>query len=199
MSHDLGTYTASLAVFKSLTGKSIDNITYVPDNVTTHEKIVAIESVNNAIENKYEVTQSEYEDTLDFYQLIDLKVLGKGYYNSQDPEPKHYEGSTPITSPEGAWVNKYLLTDKFTREELPVGTILILTSGYAYRPEGWINAARNQTRPDEVTAEKVVIDEAWWGDYTERAFNLNANGKPTITDDNYDDIANCLKIYVPKF
>ena len=202
LSHDFGTYTASLAVVQALTGLSIENVSYAPSGVFDIEKGIAIESVCNALSTPYAVTQSTYDDRSDYYDQIDIGVLGLGYYNSTDvPNADgvlvHYVGSTPETST-GAWVDNYLLTKKFSREDLPVGTIIELESGYAYRPEGWIDAARNTTRPAEVTASRVVVDEEWWGDYTERAFNINANGKPAITDANYDLIASALKIYVPK-
>lgn len=202
LSHDFGTYTASLAVVQALTGISIENVSYVPSGVFGVEKNIAIESAKKALTNPYAITQSEYDDRSDYYDQIDIGVLGLGYYNSTDaPNAEgvlvHYVGSTPETS-SGVWVNKYLLTKKFSREELPIGTIIELESGYAYRPEGWIDAARNTTRPAEVTSSRVVVDEAWWGEYTERAFNINANGKPVITDANYDLIASALKIYVPK-
>ena len=202
LSHDFGTYTASLAVVQALTGISIENVSYVPSGVFGVEKNIAIESAKKALTNPYAITQSEYDDRSDYYDQIDIGVLGLGYYNSTDaPNAEgvlvHYVGSTPETS-SGVWVNKYLLTKKFSREELPIGTIIELESGYAYRPEGWIDAARNTTRPADVTSSRVVVDEAWWGEYTERAFNINANGKPVITDANYDLIASALKIYVPK-
>lgn len=56
-----GRYIASLAFFASLTGVSVDNIEWTPDDVNEYEKAVAIESVNNALKTPYSVTNSTVE------------------------------------------------------------------------------------------------------------------------------------------
>lgn len=206
LSHDIGTYTAGLTVVQALTGLSAEDVDYRPNEgeyvVSEVQQRIAIESATNALKTPYAVTSSYYTEQKDGYEQIDIGILGLGYYNSCDAPNAdgvlvHYVGSTPETS-NGAWVDNFLLTKKFSREELPVGTIIEIASGYTYRPEGWINGARNTSRPGEVSTAQIIIDEEWWGDYTERAFNINANGKPSITDANYDAIASALKIYVPK-
>ncbi len=53
-----GRYIAALAFFKSITGVSVDNINWNPEETTEYEKSVAIESVNNAIKTPYSVTKS---------------------------------------------------------------------------------------------------------------------------------------------
>ncbi len=53
-----GRYIAALAFFKSLTGASVDNIEWKPEETTEYEKSVAIESVNNAMQTPYSVTKS---------------------------------------------------------------------------------------------------------------------------------------------
>ena len=53
-----GRYIAALAFLKSLTGISIDNIEWKPEETTDYEYQVAIESVNNAMKTPYSVTKS---------------------------------------------------------------------------------------------------------------------------------------------
>jgi hypothetical protein len=59
MSIPLGRYIAALTWGRVLTGKSVENIAYAPEGVSEQEKAVAIESVENAVKNPFEVTQSK--------------------------------------------------------------------------------------------------------------------------------------------
>ncbi len=58
MSTDYGRYLTGLMFFKTITGMSIDDITYVPAGVDGLELSYAIESVNNAYAQPFAVTQS---------------------------------------------------------------------------------------------------------------------------------------------
>ncbi len=60
LTYPYGDFIASLTAIKSLTGISIDNITYTPSGVDAKQKSVAIESANNAFNKPYEVTESAY-------------------------------------------------------------------------------------------------------------------------------------------
>ncbi len=59
LSYGLGRYIAGLTFVKQLTGLSIDNVEFLPNNVAAEQKEVAIEAANNAVENPFEVTESE--------------------------------------------------------------------------------------------------------------------------------------------
>ncbi len=62
LSYDVGRYAAALTWYSVLTGGSIDNITYVPDEypeIKNHMKVIK-ECVNNALNSSYLVTQSKY-------------------------------------------------------------------------------------------------------------------------------------------
>ena len=93
-----------------------------------------------------------------------------------------------------------MATKKFTREELPVGSIIEITVGWQYRPEGWNFAVK---RPDPVTTIRIVIDEDWWGSYIERGFNISmvnhttSSNKP-ITLSTEEVAETIFKIYVPE-
>ena len=66
LGYGLGRYIAGLTFIKTLTGMSIDNISYAPTAdteghtiiISDYEKQVAIESANNAVTNPYSVTAS---------------------------------------------------------------------------------------------------------------------------------------------
>ena len=101
----------------------------------------------------------------------------------------------------GDW-NIYALTNKFTKEQIPVGSVIYIANGWGYRPEGWVNDALNTdaTRPDEVTATYVTVTEEWWGSFTTRAFNLFKleNGDKVDVSSYTASLPNAFKIYVPK-
>lgn len=60
MSYNFGRYMIGLSFIKAVTGLDIDNVTFTSDGVSAQEKAIAIESVNNAAKNPFEITQSEY-------------------------------------------------------------------------------------------------------------------------------------------
>ena len=110
-----------------------------------------------------------------------------------------------IRSEDNDFSKGFITTKKFTREELPVGSIIVIADGWQYRPEGWINGAKNSSsaRPSNMTTHRIVITESWWGNWTERAFNISKVGNTTsspspITEQEKIDFVNStFFIYVP--
>ena len=194
---------------KALTGLSIDNSTTRPDDVDSYELMAIIESVNNAIDKPYEVTKSSYP----------LKKGGKGIDDSENAGviPEGYvqlsatqlgltaasfynsTGTDVWNDTSSRWSSGFMATKKFTREELPVGSIIEITVGWQYRPEGWNFA---ESRQDNVTTVRIIIDEDWWGSYTQRGFNISQIGHSTSSNMpitlTTEEVANTVfKIYVP--
>lgn len=60
LSLDYGRYLAGLMFVKVVTGLSIDNVTYKPDGVDEDQRLIAIESVNNAYAKPFDFTTSQY-------------------------------------------------------------------------------------------------------------------------------------------
>jgi hypothetical protein len=56
LTYDVGRYIAAMSMFCSLTGYTVDDITYVPDGLDEARISIAKDSVRNALANKYEVT-----------------------------------------------------------------------------------------------------------------------------------------------
>ena len=151
------------------------NIDTIFDEAKTHLKIYVPKSMVDEPE-----TQGGY---------IDWEPMENLYYNSLG-------SSIPSTNDGNR--NKFICSKIFTREELPVGTVIEVDEGYQYRPEGWVDLnTKNTVRPDNVTTSRVVIDEAWWGDYNYRAFNLS---KANLTDicTNFEESCTHFRIYVPE-
>ena len=85
----------------------------------------------------------------------------------------------------------------FTREELPIGSIIQIESGYTYRPEGWVGTGGQTSRPEPTTVSKIIVDEGWWGNYDTRAFNINKNGVSDLTGQTAQARL-AFKIWIPK-
>ena len=73
----------------------------------------------------------------------------------------------------------------------------IVDSGYQYRPDGWTGSVKNPNRPGNVTTNIVVVDEAWWGNYVVRGFNIATKTSAAINQIPYEVISH-FRIYVPK-
>ena len=209
LSYGIGRYIAAMTFVKALTGLSIDNSITRPDDVDSYELEAIIESVNNAIKTPYSVTTSSYpvkqggtggDDSANagvipegYVQLTanQMGLTWASFYNTA--------GSSSWEAYNDTWATSFMATKKFTREELPVGSIIEIAVGWQYRPEGWKSTG---TRPDNVTTLRIVIDADWWGSYSERAFNIsmvgNSVNSPKVITVSRDTIANTIfKIIVP--
>ena len=133
------------------------------------------------------------EDIEDPYGLKNKTELTIEFTNGK------YYNSTSSTGVAGDWNIYACTTNRFTREDIPVGSVIYVASGWGYRPEGWVNDAlnTNATRPGEVSATYVVVTEEWWSNYTVRAFNLFKTDKSDISTYT-DSLPTVFKIYVPK-
>ena len=213
LSYDYGRYIASLTFVKALTGISIDGISYKPSGVTDEKVLIAVEAVNNAVANPFTVTSSTYTEepeiiepeiptpeippvvddggieVPDGYRRLTLEEMGW-------QESSYWNGKAFTHKPTEAFSNRYYATvDSFTKDTLPVGSIIILKQGesWQYRPDGW----GSSPRPGNVTTEKVVVTEAWWGNFTNRVFNLSKTTNVAINHFTPEEIYNVLVILVP--
>lgn len=185
LTYDLGRYIAAMSMVKTLCGINLDKVTYAPSGLSKKYIAIAKESVNNAIKTPYEVTESAYKTVVDGMKEINI-TFSQGYFNSN-------LSSEPFTTDNLAKQFKY--TQTFTRETLPVGSIIYI-NGWTYRPEGWINGKNESSRPNPVSTRYVEVTEAWWGDFTERAFNV-FNGSD-CTAQTQSEMESIFKIYIPE-
>ena len=175
MSYDYGRYLTGLLFVKTVTGLSIDGVTYAPSGVDAEEKAIAVESVNNAAAKPFAVTPSAYVEE-------EPEIPEEGYILLQ---PELYKGAFWHPMKEGRYneliydqtnSKQFFATIRFTRETLPVGSIIILSDGWQYRPDGWITDVCQTSREDTIAQSYVVVTEEWWGNYTIRAFNISKVG-----------------------
>lgn len=198
LSEDIGRYMASLTYAYLTTGYDISAVTFVPNGVTESVKNIAIESVKNAIKMPYNVTASVYttepplpdlsatHTLLSNYGYTDL-----GFWNSMDGKGRYYSVITGETNS-----NQWICTRQFTKAELPVGTVIEIAYGYRYRPEGWVGTGQQTSRPNTVTSRRIVIDDAWWGNFDVRAFNVSTITEQDITALT-SQIKSAFKIWLP--
>ena len=126
------------------------------------------------------------------YQVLNLDITYAAYYNSKY-DPNLLYGVLQLNS--NAFF-KVAATQLFEKSDLPTGTVIAVKSGYQYRPEGWADKlTTTAVRPDYVTTSIVTVDDAWWGGFNYRAFNIAHEGEKA--DIAFGD-GNALRIYVPK-
>ena len=187
-----GRYIAAMTFITRLTGLSADEITYKPDGLAEAYVNVAKESVKNALNKPFGVTQSQYATETEATigeRTQTVVTFTQGWYDST--LSNGYELQTGAD-----YLNKFKATQKFTRETLPVGSLIYIASGWKYRPEGWKNGAKIDPRNGNVQTQWIEVTEAWWGEYTERAFNVSTTSSADISGKTQAEMEEVFKIYV---
>ena len=198
MSLDVGRYLTALTYAYTTTGIDITGLNFRPAGVTTAVRDMCVESVLNAVKKPFEVTNSTYTEdpySLDRYtELTDYGWTELGYWNASDPSGKHAQ----VISGDSI-SNRFVCTKKFDKSTLPVGSIIEIAEGYTYRPDGWINAdpTPGTLRPEKCTTYRIIVDDAWWGDFTTRAFNVSKIDNSSLEGVTAQAKA-AFKIYIPK-
>lgn len=123
------------------------------------------------------------------YTNLDYEKIDKAFYNATDKN----NWNTPITN-NATLCAKFFCTKKFTKDELPVGTILKVQEGWQYRPEAWVDDNKQTSRPANVTRSIVVVTETWWSNYIYRAFNVTTDPSASLAG---LDTTGVFEIYLP--
>jgi len=218
MSYDIGRFATALMWARQITGKSIEGVSYTPSGYSyTEEDILAIkEAVDNAHKTPYEVTASKYPGKPGFVEIDSddpaVILAGNGLniedYNKLEITLTHYAyynstGGSALTSQAGGSpatnLNQFAATKIFTKEEIPIGSLILLKRGFQYRPEGWTALnTKTSNRPGNVTAQLVEATKSWWGNWNYRAFNVAKSGNPPLDAAGQAELDNAFFIYVPK-
>ena len=218
MSYDIGRFATALMWARQITGKSIEGVSYTPSGYSyTEEDILAIkEAVDNAHKTPYEVTASKYPGKPGFVEIDSddpaVILAGNGLniedYNKLEITLTHYAyynstGGSALTSQAGGSpatnLNQFAATKIFTKEEIPIGSLILLKRGFQYRPEGWTALnTKTSNRPGNVTAQLVEATKSWWGNWNYRAFNVAKSGNPPLDAAGQAELDSAFFIYVPK-
>lgn len=169
----------------------IFNINGVAYDDLSQSLSVVKEAIKVYVPVKDEITIN-FED----YILIDWDPIDNAYWFSTD-STNHSVLNTPSNSSStnfGLYVSS---RGMFTRENLPIGSVIVVEQGYQYRPEGWKELGQNSVREGNVSTNTVIVDDAWWGDYQYRAFNVSSRAGEDLVG-KIDNVKENFRIYVPK-
>ena len=208
LSTDKGRYVAALMWAKQISGCDLSKISWKPAGVIyTAKQLEAIkEAVNNAYEHPYEVTASKItEDNEDVNKSLETLLKAGGYNPAKYTRlefdliwPGYYNSTSNIPMTVQTNMKNYAATKVFTKEELPVGSLIVQKAGQGYRPEGWVAAdQKNSARPDNVNLQIVEVTDEWWGSFTLRGFNVFKSGVSDLSTI-MDEIKDGFGIFVPK-
>ena len=193
MSYDLGRFLVGLMFVKSITGLDISKNTYVPSGVSDTNAYIAVNAVNKAYSAPLKVSKSVYNGNNPSSGYIELvPTMHKGaYWYSTSSNYNKLTTSSDINQ-------RFWATHRFTKDELPTGTIILIKSGWQYRPEGWVTDAKQTAREDTTTDTLVVVTDNWWKDYTLRAFNISKTDKSDLTSMTASQVLTYFRIFVPE-
>lgn len=185
-------YIAALAFFGKLSGINLDKVTYAPNNVDAQTQAIAIAAAQQAIDSMFNTITPDEPSPEEQYDVLTIHWTASAEYNSAFP-------INPTQMKTGDSYKAYFATQTFTKDDIPVGSIIEIADGWVYRPEGWKDGAVNSAaaRPAEVSLTKVTVDDAWWGEWTTRAFNIQKTDSSDLTGLEAD-VAAAFKIYIPK-
>lgn len=192
-----GRYIAALTFAAALTGKSVENLTYKPAGLSNDQKVLAQEVVMLAIQTPFAVSvpTTPEPEPIDWDALYELPLtFNRGYWHACGSPGTEFNLNVG-----SELANKFYSTQVFDKDDLPAGSVIILEKGWQFRPESWINRSviPSSLRPGMVSQNMIVIDESWWGDFTERAFNICKNPQVSLLDLDAEDMKAIFKIYVP--
>ena len=137
------------------------------------------------------------------YTQIELGYTDFAYYQSNTD----YFSNLRTVASDGwnSTIADFVATKIFSKTDLPDGTLIVQKSGHQYRPEGWVALdQKNSTRPDNVIANVVQVDNSWWGTFNYRGFNLAFNPRVDLatsadaTETLCQEVRDGFGIFVPK-
>lgn len=199
LTYNIGRYMTALNMVSILTGRDFSNIEWAPGTeyaggVSGVYKDICIESVKNAQANPLQITNSVYpEPDISSLYKFDWQPAGGSYWFSSH-ETNH---ATLVTSVSNA-VNFVSSAKRFTKEELPVGTVIKLAEGYQVRPDAWDadDTTPESSRPGNYSEKWLEITEDFWTGYKYRAFNVSKTDGSSL-DGMFEEASKAMEIYVP--
>ncbi len=196
LSYDMGRYIAGLTLVSTLTGIDASEATWAPSSMMKGYADVCKESAKNAIAKWDAITPSQLltapTPETEGLSARDYDYVGWAYYNIDSGSPAKLFTTDNIMCP------KLVATQKFTKEELPVGTIIYIAPGWQYRPEFWTDETTpRKPRHPQVSTTYITVTEEWWGTGSICAFNISKIGQPKI-EGQFELTPEIFKIYVPE-
>ncbi len=193
----LGRYIAGLTFFKAITGfeLSVETVEFRPAGVSETDQLMAMEAVNNAYNEPFEVTQSTYDEEPEPEPIevngVEFEYdLVHGYWN---------DNATAVTNTGSNFDLGFTAVMPIPKALLPVGSEIVVQPGYQYRViflnkvgDGW----QVVHRTTNFQVSYVEIDAAFWGSYQYIAFNVSKVPNVVISD--LDEIKENFRLYHPE-
>lgn len=177
--------------------KGVNNLTDAEMEEVIEKFAVFVPKTTKALPNPDAVfTTAGYK--LDDYTKLELTYNKYAFYNSTGDNGGVLQ--TKENVPTATNLGQFVATGIIDKANIPNGSVLVVCDGYQYRPEGWqVKGEKNTaSRPGNVTTAVTVVDDAWWGNFNYRAFNLAYAGNPGIPVTEMDHVIASFAIYVPK-
>jgi hypothetical protein len=127
------------------------------------------------------------------YTLLEWDYLENTYWNCTNKAGTNTPGSSA-----GTYKQNICSKQKYSLNNLPLGTIFITDNGWQYRLDIYpdANTKYNGTRPGMNTVEFFVLTQEFMGDCKYLAWNVSSNPKGDISAI-YAQAACHLRVYVP--
>jgi hypothetical protein len=199
-----GKYIAGYTWLASLTGYLPQTFSYrTPDVTMTDMEYAAIrEAVANAIKNPLSVTPSTYtkqytaaDDGIDLTAYTQLEFDYRlGYWNPANAA-KYNQVITPTSSAD-IFPNQHIaISERFTPETLPVGSVIVVDNGWKARFRYWNTDATHTGAGELITGRYVVTNETWDTEIYRAIHLMDATN--TYLSDAPDVHINHIRIYIP--
>lgn len=147
---------------------------------------IYVPATTKVAKNEYEPTENVSVEGMKVYEWT-TETLLKGKYRNNTSNTPSNTGSN----------SSYYTTCLFTKETLPVGSVIEISGGWLYRAEYWINSTKVGTRGNMTSEYRIVVTEEFWEGISERAFNISIVGNGSLSSYPFDEVADAFKIYVP--
>ncbi len=228
LSYDIGRLLAGMTWFASITGCSVENMTYNPAPTVITDDVMALlkESVAAAVATPRAVTESnrktgtvgtvatvpgdvvlEPEDcfeadlALAATKGVDLSKYELFKWEREDNAYWYCTKHANIVRPSagGSTYNQNVCTaEMYSRTQLPVGTVIICDSGWQFRPEKWLESKAAAAQRPGMVTENVTLMDEAW--WGNNAWcAFNVSAQPKRDiSESFAAAASHLRIYVPK-
>ena len=221
LSVNVGQFAASYLWAQTITGKSVPKTDWYVSDAYRYEVdfLPAVkEALDNVVAAPLEVTSAityaPYKLAIDAekasaaitaagfkpsdYVAAPFTVVHNAYYNST--VDSNLNSAFPAGTKSDLF-DKFAATHIIPKAQIPVGSLIVVLDGYKYRPEGWVTLSTTNAsaaRPGDVTDAVVLVNDAWWGTFTYRAFNIAKADGSILSSSDMKALDNNFGVFIPK-
>ena len=135
---------------------------------------------------------------------MQFTIIHNAYYNSSASQNSTCGSASPsniiaaFTGGTAANMANFATTKIFEKGPIPVGTVIVVKSGFSYRPDGWSALGTvTSSRPGNVSTTIVEVKDEWWGTLNYKAFNIQKGGV-ALDAAGQKELESAVSVFVPK-